>query len=138
MKGTLIPLDIIFINDDQEVIGVVKGTPGNEELHGADSVSYVVEVNEGSGVKTGDTLDFSDQFVPVMRVLAPDGSTQMDLESGERIVSRRETMILVKKAKAAYKSHNDGDYKSLGRYMFKILDRQDERKPEYVKAPDKK
>jgi len=57
------------------VIGVVKGTPGNEELHGADSVSYVVEVNEGSGVKTGDTLDFSDQFVPVMRVLAPDGST---------------------------------------------------------------
>lgn len=89
MKDTLIPLDIIFINDDQEVIGIVRGTPGDEELHGTDNVAYVVEVNEGSGIKTGDELDFNDDSAPVMKVLAPDGSTQMDLQSGERIVSRR-------------------------------------------------
>ena len=32
-----------------------------------------------------------------MKVLAPDGSSQMDLEGGERIVSRKETKVLIKK-----------------------------------------
>jgi hypothetical protein len=36
-----------------------------------------------------------------MKVLAPDGSTQMNLEGGERIISRKQTKILIKKAKKA-------------------------------------
>jgi hypothetical protein len=39
-----------------------------------------------------------------MKVLAPDGSSQMDLVGGERIVSRKETKVLIRKAKKAYDS----------------------------------
>jgi bifunctional DNA-binding transcriptional regulator/antitoxin component of YhaV-PrlF toxin-antitoxin module len=96
---------------------------------------YVVEVNINSGIKVGDELEFIDEPETVMKVLAPDGSTQMELYGGERIVSRRETKILIRKAKKAYDSKSDRDYKSLGKYMFKVLKRQDSRDPEYVKSP---
>jgi len=62
----------------------------------------------------------------------------MNLQGGERIVSRRETKILIKKAKKAYEN-KDKDYdrycKALGKYMFKVLKKQDEREPEYVQVP---
>ena len=51
MKDTLIPLDIIFINDDQEVIKVAKGEPNSEELISCEDTSYVLELNQDSGVK---------------------------------------------------------------------------------------
>lgn len=107
MRDTLIPLDIIYINDDQEVIGVEQGKPNDDTLLGYDDVAYVVEVNSGSGIKKGDELEFDDSDNNyVMKVLAPDGSSQMDLEGGERIVSRKETKVLIKKAKKAQDSKN--------------------------------
>jgi hypothetical protein len=45
----------------------------------------------------------------------------MHLEGGERIVSRRETVILIKKALKAANSKEDKDYKALGKYIFKVL-----------------
>ena len=60
------------------------------------------------------------------------------LEGGERIVSRRETVVLIKKALKARASKEDKDFKALGKYMFKVLKGQDSRKPEYVNAPDRK
>jgi hypothetical protein len=45
----------------------------------------------------------------------------MYLEGGERIVSRRETLILIKKALKANESKEDKDYKALGKYIFKVL-----------------
>lgn len=136
MKNTPIPLDIIFINEEQEVIAVKQGQPNDETLLSGDNTAYVVELNQGSGVKVGDQLDFANEEGPVMKILAPDGSTQMELWGGERIVSRRETKILIKKAAKAYRSADDKDYKSLGKYMFKVLNRQDNRKPEYVTKKD--
>jgi hypothetical protein len=62
---------------------------------------YVVELNQNSGVKVGDSLEFEDDDNIVMKVLAPDGSTQMGLQGGERIVSRKETKVLIRKAKKA-------------------------------------
>jgi hypothetical protein len=38
----------------------------------------------------------------MMKVLAPDGSTQMNLKGGERIVSRKETLVLIRQAIKAY------------------------------------
>ena len=136
MHNTKIPLDIIFINEDQEVIAVDKGIPDDDTLLGHDNTMYVVELNQNSGVKVRDTLDFTDEELPQMKVLAPDGSTQMELWGGERIVSRRETKVLIKKAIKAYRSKDLKDYKSLGKYMFKVLDKQDHRKPEYVTKKD--
>lgn len=136
MKDVKIPLDIVFINEDQEVVKVQEGVPNDETLIEAPNVAYVLEVNAGSGIQVGDGADLGEEDKgPVMKVLAPDGSDQYALWGGERIVSRRETKILIKKAKKAQLSSKESDYKSLGRYMFKVLDRQDNREPEYVAAP---
>lgn len=138
MKDTLIPLDIIFINSNKEVVNVQEGIPNTETQLTAENIAYVLEVNSGSGIQKGDKLDFiedNEDDAPIMKVLAQDGSTQMDLWGGERIVSRRETKILIRKAKKANISKDDKDYKSLGRYIFKCIKGQDERPPEYVKSP---
>lgn len=134
MKDTKIPLDIIFINDEQNVIKVAQGQPMSLEKITAPDTMYVVEVNQGSGVKEGDSLDFLSIEEPEMKVLAPDGSTQMYLWGGERIISRKETKVLLDKAAKASKSGNDKDYAALGKYAFNIIKKQDNRDPEYVKA----
>ena len=134
MKDTKIPLDIIFINEDEEVISVKQGTPMSEEMLQEDNVAYVLEVNTDSGIKKGDELEFESESA--MQVLAPDGSVQMHLDGGERIVSRKQTLILLRRAIQAYNSKDDKDYKKLGKYMFKVLKGQNERPPEYVDAPN--
>lgn len=137
MKDTLIPLDIVFINDDEEVVYVEEGVPNTETQMTIQNVAYVLEVNSGSGIQEGDELDFEEEDeddAPVMKVLAQDGSTQMDLWGGERIFSRKNTVVLIRKAKKANMSKDDKDYKALGRYMFKCIKGQDERPPEYVES----
>lgn len=143
MKDTKIPLDQIAINDDDEVVLVYTAQPEDETLVPFMNAKYILEVNANSGIVEGDDfeIDDSDDLNKyVMKVLAPDGSTQMYLQGGERIVSRKETRTLIKKAKKAY-ANKGGDYdrycKSLGKYMFKILKGQDNREPEYVQVPDK-
>lgn len=135
MRNTLIPLDIIFINEDQEVISVYKAQPQDESVAEEDNVQYVLEVNQGSGIKEGDDLEFDDGNPPML-VIGSDGKPQMEIKGGERIFSRHSTKILIKKAKRADKSKLDKDYKDLGRYAFKELDRQDNREPEYVQKKD--
>lgn len=144
MKDTLVPLDIIFIDEDQEVISIYQGKPEDKTIVEEDNVKYVLEVNQNSGIEEGDELEFEDSEEedksnskqPPMQVIAPDGSVQMELQGGERIFSRRSTKILIKKAKKAEASKLDKDYKALGRYIFQELDRQDGRKPEYVQSKD--
>lgn len=148
MEGMKFPLDIIFINQDDEVFDAAYNVPIDTEAvisdgdalpNQEDYVKYVLEVNPNSGIQVGDELDIDDsEDNPTikMQVLAPDGSTQMELEGGERICSRKNTRVLIKKAKKAYKSKSDKDYKALGKYMFKVLKEQDTREPEYVDAPN--
>ena len=143
MKDTKIPLDQIAINDDDEVVLVYTTQPEDETLIPFMNAKYILEVNADSGIVEGDEfeIDDSDDLNKyVMKVLAPDGGTQMYLQGGERIVSRKETRTLIKKAKKAY-ANKGGDYdrycKSLGKYMFKILKGQDNREPEYVQVPGK-
>ncbi len=142
MKGVDIPLDIIFIDQDYEVVDVKNNCqPGQKFVIGTtddedDYIAYVLEVNTNSGISEGDELEMEDSDDgPVMKVLFPDGSEQYQLWGGERIISRHETKILIKKAKKAQLSEKDTDYKSLGKYIFKVIDKQDKRKPEYVQAP---
>ena len=118
MKDTLIPLDIIFINEDQEVVKVHQGIPNDETLIEVPNIAYVLEVNANS-------------------VLAQDGSEQYSLWGEERIFSRKNTKVLVRKAKKADQSKLDKDYKALGKYMFKCIKIQDNREPEYVDSPKK-
>ena len=135
MQNTLIPLDIIFINEDNEVIKVVQGVPNNETPIVVQDTLYVLEVNVNSGIKEGDELEIEDDG-PIMKVLAQDGTSQMLLFGGERIFSRKNTVVLIRKAKKADKTKSENDLRALGRYMFKCIKGQDERPAEYVKSPE--
>lgn len=136
MYNTPIALDQIFINSDQVVTKVVTREPNDETLIGSPETMYVVELNANSEVKEGDELEFLDDTKEyTMKVLAPDGSTQMNLKGGERIFSRKNTKVLIRQAKKAYTSQTDSDYKRLGKTIFKYLNIQDTNEPEYVEVP---
>ena len=113
----------------------IISTPEDEEGR----TKYVLEVNANSGIQIGDELDFEEDIdekeIDKMYILGSDGKPQMDLVGGERIISRSETRSLIIKAKRANKSKSDKDYKKLGKYIFKVLEKQDNRKPEYVNLP---
>ena len=146
MKNTLIPLDMIAINDDDEVIMVYPARPKDETLIPFMSTKYILEVNQDSGIKIGDDfeIDDSDDLDKyVMKVIGSDGGTQFLLQGGERIVSRKETRVLIRKAKKAESVKNDEAAfnricRSLGKYMFKVLYGQDHRDAQYVQVPEKK
>ena len=139
MKDTLIPIDIVFINEELEVISVHQGIPQDETLITEYDVAFVLEVNPNSGIKPGDELEFSTNHTVrsnKMHVLDAEGNTQMELDGGERIFSRPNTKTLIKFAKKAAATQNDNDYKALGKRMFKFLDVQDSNAPEYVKSKE--
>ena len=140
-------IDLVFIDQDDEVYNVVLGKAHSSEVivsepsDSEDTTKYVLEVNANSGIQIGDELDFEEDIdeeeIDKMYILGSDGKPQMDLVGGERIVSRKETRELIRKAKKASKSKKDADYKKLGKYMFGILSKQDSREPEYTSLPDK-
>jgi|ERR1035437_2353302 uncharacterized membrane protein (UPF0127 family) len=139
MEDTPLALDIIFINDDYEVISIHNGVPNSENLMTEQDVKFVLELNRGSDVKVGDELEFPDdkESTSKMLVLDENGDTQMELDGGERIFSRPNTKTLIKMANKAYLSKKDSDYKALGTKVFKFLEIQDSNKAEYVQTPNK-
>lgn len=145
MENTNIPLDIIFINRDKEVVSVKKGTPRSNKDIEEVGVKYVLELNQNSGVEEGDVLEIEgeDEFddAPIelepnkLYIIGSDGNPQAEIQGGERIFSRKSTRVILRKAKKAYITESDADYRSLGRYVFNELTSQDNRKPQYVDAP---
>ncbi len=146
MKDTLIPLDIIYIDEYGEVRAVFRGVPDSLELHECNGIKYVLELNINSGVCVGQDVDLSevegdydideeDEEEVTMKVLDAKGGSQMDLKGGERIFSRANTKTLVRLAKRAYKSKSDKDYKALGRKIFQYLETQDNKEDDYVELP---
>lgn len=147
MKDTEIPLDIIFVNQDGIVISVKQGEPLSEEpiTESSEFISCVIELNANSGVKSGDKTDLFEELneedevdehpelgVNRLYVYGSDGNVQAELQGGERIFSRKSSAVIIRKAKKAYVSKDDKDYKALGRYVFNEMNAQDDREPEYV------
>lgn len=139
-------IDLVFIDQNDEVYNVVLGKAHSDDPiisipEGEDKrTKYVLEVNANSGIKIGDELDIEDEDEISddeikMYILGSDGKPQMDLVGGERIISRIETREIIRKAKKANKSKEDKDYKKLGKYIFKVFEKQDNRPSEYVEAP---
>lgn len=137
-------IDLIFIDQDDEVYNVALG-----KAHSKDPIistpegengrtKYVLEVNANSEIKIGDEIDIEDEDditdddINKMYILGSDGKPQMDLVGGERIISRVETKEIIRKAKRANKSKKDLDYKKLGKYVFNVFKKQDNRPAEYV------
>ena len=141
MKDTLIPLDIIYINDDDEVISVEQGIPGDETILEHSDVKYVLEVNKDSGIKVGDELDIKDEEdseseIIGMYVIGPKGEIQMEVDGKERIFSIEHTKTIIKLSKKAYKSKLDSDYIKLGKKIFKYIEKQDNQEDDFVEIKD--
>ena len=144
MKDTEIPLDIIFIDSDWEVKKIAKGNPFDETIISCNNVQYVLELNQNSGVQVGDEIDIEDDELSPgsnldlnkMYVYGSDGNVQAQLVGGERIISIAQTKVCIRKAKKAYATKKEADYKSLGKYLFYVFKGQDEREPEYVEKKD--
>lgn len=152
MKDTTIPLLICFVNESGKVISVHKGKPLSEEMitESSEFVAYVIEVGIYEKINPGDQTSLGNQNIneeiededeediyPELNVnrlyvYGSDGEVQAELQGGERIFSRKSSKVIISKAKRAYLSKEDKDYKALGRYIFKEMDAQDNRDPEYV------
>lgn len=141
MKDCLIDLDLVFIDEDGEVISVKKGEAGNEDLISENNVKYVLEVNANSSIFPGDEVDLEevedidledDEEYKKMLVLDNDGEIQMELDGNERIFSRKDTKILARLAKKAFKSKDENDYKALGKKAFKFIKIQNENEEEFT------
>lgn len=138
MKDTYIPLDIIFVGSDNVVLSVHQGVPESEEPMSEKNVAYVIEVNQNSGIKPGDIVEFNNQTETEsegeLQILGSNGEVQAVLQGGERIFSIKNTKTLVSLAQRAYESKSDSDYKALGRKIFEYMKIQNEREPEYVES----
>jgi bifunctional DNA-binding transcriptional regulator/antitoxin component of YhaV-PrlF toxin-antitoxin module len=94
-----------------------------------------LEVNRTNEIKKGDDFEIDetdDDNKYIMKVLAPDGSTQMKLQGGERIFSRISTKKMVKQAKKANSVRDDEILflracKKLGKICLKELYAQNHR-----------
>lgn len=144
MKNTPIELTQISINDDDEVEYVYQAIPNDETLIPFHNCKYLLEINRTTEIQKGDEfeIDDSDDLNKyVMKVLAPDGSTQMNLQGGERIFSRISTKKMIKQAKKANSLREDPVLyeracKKLGKICLKELYAQNHRDQEYVQVPE--
>lgn len=144
MKNTPLELTQISINDGDEVEYVYQATPNDETLIPFSNCKYLLEVNRTTDIQKGDEfeIDDSDDLNKyVMKVLAPDGSTQMNLQGGERIFSRISTKKMIKQAKKAHLLREDPVLferacKKLGKICLKELYAQNHRDQEYVQVPE--
>ena len=144
MKNTSLELTQISINDDDEVEYVYQATPNDETLIPFHNCKYLLEVNRTTDIQKGDEfeIDDSDDLNKyVMKVLAPDGSTQMNLQGGERIFSRISTKKMIKQAKKANSVRDNEDLfekacRKLGKICLKELYAQNHRDQEYVQVPE--
>jgi uncharacterized membrane protein (UPF0127 family) len=144
MKNTSLELTQIAINDDDEVEYVYQAIPNDETLIPFKNCKYLLEVNRTTDIQKGDEfeIDDSDDLNKyVMKVLAPDGSTQMNLQGGERIFSRKSTKKMIKQAKKADSVRKDDVLferacRKLGKICLKELYAQNHRDQEYVQVPE--
>lgn len=144
MKNTPLELTQISINDDDEVEYVYQATPNDETLVPFENCKYLLEVVRTTEIQKGDEfeIDDSDDLNKyVMKVLAPDGSTQMNLQGGERIFSRISTRKMIKQAKKANSVRDNDDLfekacRKLGKICLKELYAQNHRDQEYVQVPE--
>ena len=151
MKDCDLDLSIIFIDSNGVVISNQHGIPNSEELISEDNAQYVFEcnvtanINAGDQTSLGETIEetdpdedesLEDEYPDLptnhLVVYGPDGLPQGYLKGNERIFSIKSSKVIIRKAKRAYKSQSDTDYKALGRYVFKEMAAQDSRPAEYV------
>jgi uncharacterized membrane protein (UPF0127 family) len=68
MKNTYIPLDMIFVNSNKEIVSMAENTKplSTEIISSKNKVKYVLEINGGlakkSGLKIGDKINYQEVY----------------------------------------------------------------------------
>ena len=158
MKDTTIALRILFINKQGVVISAHNGEPLSEKYITEESepVYWVIELNQSEKIPDGTYTNLAivdepdaeperdpdeDEEAPdehpelqanKLYIYGSDGEIQGVIDSGCRIFSRKSSKVIIRKAKRAYITKLDKDYKALGRYVFNEIKAQDNRPAEYV------
>jgi uncharacterized membrane protein (UPF0127 family) len=139
------PLDIVFMKGGK-VVDVRQGNPGDPMIDIKKPVDSVLELKygEGGSIKVGDSVSWigskkgnkiKDTGSGVEKegsyhVLDEDGNNQVNLHGSERVYSRIHTKQLYD---LSVKAKSDNDFKSIGRAMMRILNKQDTQEQETVK-----
>lgn len=158
MKDTTIALRILFINKDGVVISAYNGEPLSEDIikEEKEPIYWVIELNQSEQISQGtytnlalhdepdeepeddeDEEEHPELSVNKLYIYGSDGTVQGEIDSGCRIFSRKSTAVIIRKAKKAFISKLDKNYKALGRYVFNEIKAQDNRPAEYVSEPSK-
>lgn len=100
MKDTLIPLDIVFINNQGVVTAVTQGEPMSEEpliciTNEDELIFYVLEVNAGSDIKEGDRFEISQDEVSALGLVDENGHPIEDDFEGVEDVSDEEIKMFI-------------------------------------------
>lgn len=145
MKDTKIDLDIVLINDSEQVIKVYNGKADDSTELPCENVRYVLEVNSNSNIKAGDKIEIEDideeneeDEETKMYIIGANGKIQMELQGGERIMSRIHTRNLIKLAKKSKNTNDKTNYIKLGKKFLDYLNIQDNQKQDFVEIKDKK
>jgi uncharacterized membrane protein (UPF0127 family) len=70
MKNTYIPLDVVFVNVQRQVVAIKPGRPLDERrtINSDAPASYAIELNRGAaaaaGLKVGDRIDIPAEARP--------------------------------------------------------------------------
>ena len=99
MQNVGTDLDLLFMDEDMKVISKKRGKANDPTPIKESGVMFVLEIAPNDNIKVGDEGDLDDdESNYVMKILAPDGSTQFQLKGGERIYSRKSTKSFIRKA----------------------------------------
>lgn len=142
MKDTYIPLMIVFIGEDEEVIKISYGEPLDETDIECSDVKYILEINPTEGIEEGDEVDLNideevddnDEAKKIKEyvILGSNGEVVMSFSGVTKIFSRSNTKTLIKFAKKAASAKSDSSYETLGKKLFKFLKTQDSNQEETV------
>lgn len=145
MKGMQFPIDLIYVLEDK-VVGLGSMNVGDLDKKIPKKVTAVIELHKGasSGIKVGDNVIGEVEQPTVIKeggvkaeqgklhVLDNDGKNQKDIAGRERIISRVHTNQLYNAAKKANKTKKDRDYRTVGRAVIRIVNKQNTQKQLYT------
>ena len=144
--GMLFPIKIIYLKNDV-IQDIILATPGKEAIEytqGADAFlevkadlntdDFIGEEIEHLGAKNKNgTISTNVENINSSCVLLDDkGNPQKELNCTEIVFSRAHTKRLIELAKTAFYSENAKDYKKLGAFIMKVLEKQRTQEVEYA------
>jgi uncharacterized membrane protein (UPF0127 family) len=129
-------IDIIFLDEHMKIVDFAKkAIPRVEPYISKSPCKYVIESNVGLlNLRKGTYLKLITypNNTDNMLVLDDEGNIQGEIRGGERILSRPHTKQLIHLTNIAHKSKKNEDYIKVGKFIEKVIIKQNTQEEEYV------